>query len=108
MSSITTEEQAVAWYPNLDADDVRRAWSAAEDYVSQRVTWEGRDSEPPTDAPGSLVTAVHLMTTRLLQRRKSPEGVIGMDADGLGAVLVPRVDVDVQALIDPYRRAVLA
>ena len=48
------------------------------------------------------------MTARLLQRANSPEGVIGMDPDGFGAVRVPKVDVDVQALMAPYQRVVFA
>ena len=99
--------QADGWFPKL-GDDARAKWAAAEDYVASRTTWAGADAVPPTPAPAGLVEAVRLMTARLLQRANSPEGVIGMDPDGFGAVRVPKVDVDVQALMAPYQRVVFA
>lgn len=97
MVDITSYAQAKVWHPKIDDAQLRVAWKAAEEYVSQRVEWSG---DIP---PAALVMAVKLMTARLLQREKSPEGVVGMDPDGLGAVRVPQVDVDVIALIAPYR-----
>lgn len=112
MAAITTVEQAHGWHPTLtdrtspNSTDLEIAWEAAEGYVASRARWPGMDdgAEPP--AP--LVLAVKLLTARYLQRVNSPEGVVGMDAEGLGAVRVPRVDVDVEALIDPWRRVVFA
>ena len=106
--NITTLDQAKAWFPRVPADEVGLAWGAAEAYVSGRCEWPGSTSEPATPVPAELVQAVRLMTARLLQRSKSPEGVIGMDPDGLGAVRIAKFDVDVRGLMDPWLKAVLA
>lgn len=101
--ALTSFTDAKRWHPQVDQDELRIAWGAAEGYVRGRVSW---DAEPPAIVPAPLQQAVKLMTARLLQRSKSPDGVVGMDADGLGAVRVPRTDVDVIALIAPYRPVV--
>ena len=106
--AITTIEDAQAWFPGVDPGELRDAWAAAEEWVSARVRWPGMTSTPPATPPKALVQAVRLQTARLLQRRNSPEGVVGMDADGLGAVRLPREDVDVISLIGPWRPVIFS
>lgn len=112
MAAITTAEQAHSWHPTLNdhtnptSTDLEIAWEAAEGFVASRVRWPGMGDG--ASAPAALVLAVKLLTARYLQRGNSPEGIVGMDAEGLGAVRIPRVDVDVESLIDPYRRVVFA
>jgi len=52
--------------------------------------------------PQAVTQACLIQTARVLKRRQAPEGVVGF-AD-LGVVrMQPRLDADVQALLDPYR-----
>lgn len=78
------------------------AWKAAEGYVSRRCRWTlDADGNPPAE----LAEAVTLLTARYLERRNSPNGLIGFG--DLGAARLPSQDVDVRTLIGPYRIAVV-
>lgn len=93
-------------YP-VTADDAvfQVAWKAAEGYVSTRCTWLTTDANGNAlPAPDELVQAVVLLTARYLDRRNSPNGLVGLG--DLGAATLPSQDVDVKALIGPYRSVV--
>lgn len=108
--TITTVDQ-VASAVNFKGDpttDVsfQAAWKAAEGYVSKRCRWTTVDDQgQPLPAPDELVEAVILLTSRFLQRKNSPNGLVGFG--DLGVVALPSQDVDVKALIAPYRIAVV-
>jgi hypothetical protein len=56
-----------------------------------------------TAVPDAVYQACLIQSSRILKRRYSPEGTVGF-AD-LGVVrMQPRLDPDVQSLLDPYRR----
>lgn len=57
-------------------------------------------------APQALVMAVVLRTARLLARRDSPTGVLGVGE--LGPVRLARIDQDVEALEAPWRKLAFA
>lgn len=109
--SITTEETVQDWLAaanlgGLPAAIVTAAYQAAEAYVGKRCRW----AIPPVDetavwvwppAPDDLVLAVCMQTARLLARRQSVDGFVGMGEFGPARVTV--TDRDVSALMDPYR-----
>ncbi|WP_293787850.1 hypothetical protein [uncultured Aeromicrobium sp.] len=112
---ITTLAEVVAFVgAGYSDDDVRGAWHAAEQYVADRCRWtpvpqyddEGRqkkndDGTPADQAPASLVEAVKLQTARYLARKKSPDGMVGMN--DFGPVRMPVTDRDVERALAPYR-----
>lgn len=103
---ITTLEAVGAWLASngepVPTDLLSPAYLAAEGYVSQWCTWPTLDSAgDPIAAPADLAMAVNLLTARILARRSSAAGVLGMD--DMGAVRVPGTDPDVARLMDPYR-----
>lgn len=109
--SITTLPVVSAWVKSnkaggsLTEEQLATAYNAAEAFVGKRVRWwtadeiDQEEGYPP--APDDLVLAVCLQTMRLLARRNSPEGVIGVQ--DLGAAYVPGTDRDVERLMAPYR-----
>lgn len=104
---ITTLTSVASWC-NLDQSAVESAYRAAEAYVGVRVTWAPIDDAagfvPP--APNDLVQAVQLITARYLARKNSPDGFVGMG--DLGLARVGATDRDVDRLIAPWRKQVLA
>lgn len=117
--NLTTAEAVGAWLKatKLDALALRDAHAAAEAFVSDRLEgapWSyrydpavldawGRPSlvfDPEAVPPAGLVMAVNLETHRLLARRNTPEGVVGM---GEYAGRIPATDADVAALLRPWR-----
>lgn len=104
---ITTLDEVRAWLGEGHNDEVEPAYKAAEAYVGKRVRWaaEPGDGEEWPPAPDDLVQAVCFQTARYLARRSSPDGFVGMGE--FGPARVPVTDRDVQALVDPYRRAVV-
>jgi hypothetical protein len=91
----------------VDAVLARTAYEAAEAYVGKRCRWavsEPAVGETWPPAPDDLVQAVKLQTARMLQRRQSPDGLVGMG--DLGIARVPISDRDVDALMRPYRPVV--
>lgn len=105
---ITKPDQVRTWvdYKGAVEDTVfQNAWKAAEKYVANRCTWPTVDDDgQELDAPADLVEAVNLLTGRFLTRRNSPNGLVGLG--DLGVATLPSADVDVKALIAPYRRVV--
>src|SRR5580765_2263351 len=108
---VTTDTLVAAWLgTGFTASDERlkSAHKAAEAFIRARCTWapdpaEGDDWPP---APDDLVQAVGFLTARFLARRNSPDGLVGMGDLGVGRVTVS--DRDVDRLIAPWRRVVLA
>ena len=102
MTPITKIEDVMVWLgPGHDQVIVNDAYLGAEAWVGSRVTWD--DSQP---APDDLVLAVDLQTQRLLARRNSPDGLVGMG--DLGMARVPVSDSDIASLIAPWRFQVIA
>lgn len=129
-----TEVTAVATDDNRDGT-FETAWSAsdwqaiaprtygAEQWPYRRIRAVGSRSWPAPRCGGrvglvevtadwgwdTVPDAVHqaclVQASRLLKRRDSPEGVAGFGE--FGVVRVTRVDADVEALLMPYRAAVL-
>lgn len=95
---ITTVEQVTQWLgaPTLDPALIKQAWLSAEAYVGNRTDWD-ITGQPDDD----LVLAVDLSAARYLQRRNSPDGIVGLG--DLGPAQVPYSDVDVERLINPWR-----
>lgn len=60
----------------------------------------------PATCPADVAYAVLLWTNRLLARRNSPDGVVGV-AD-LGVANVARMDADIQRMLSPWLAVVLA
>lgn len=82
------------------------AWKAAEQWIANRCTWPAIDTDGnAVPAPDDLVLAVNVLTARLLDRRNSPNGLVGVG--DLGATRIPGSDADVSSLIGPYRRVVI-
>lgn len=105
---ITNLDDVTAWTETERvAVDVRTAaWQAAEAWIANRCTWPLLDTAGNTlPAPADLVLAVNILTARLLDRRNSPNGLVGVG--DLGATRIPGSDADVSSLIGPYRRVVI-
>ena len=60
---------------------------------------------PAPDCPAELYEAVMLWTNRLLARRNSPTGVVGVD--DTGSAMVPGKDADIARMLSPWREPVL-
>lgn len=105
--AVTTVE-VVAAYCDREVTDPQlvEAWKAAESYVLDRCDWDGMGAPLNEPAPDALVRAVELLTGRYLARRSSPDGFLGMGE--FGPARVPVSDRDVDRLIFPHRKAVLA
>lgn len=98
--------QSVNWTGDPNDPVFQIAWKAAEGYVSKRCRWATTDDAGNTlPPPDELVEAVVLLTARFLERRNSPNGLVGFG--DLGAARLPSQDVDVRTLIGPYRIAVI-
>jgi len=92
----------------IGVDAVVRHWKAAEGYVADRAEWPATDAAGlPIDPPAQLGEAVELLTRRLLARVNSPDGLV-QGATEYGPVRIPTTDRDVDRLIFPWRRMVLA
>jgi len=100
--AITTVEHVAKVLHLGDAADptLLQAWEAAESQVASECRWSA------IPAPAALVESVILRTARLLARRDSPTGVIGVGE--FGPVRLSTVDRDVEALEAHYRKAVFA
>lgn len=69
---------------------------------SRTVKLTGKFGWP--SVPAAITQATTIMAVRLMKRaREAPLGVAGFGIDG-AAIRVPRIDPDVEALIQPYRR----
>lgn len=104
MVAISNPDTVARWV-GRDATDplFLDAWRAADEFLSKMPIRLPADM-PEGEGPAPLQQAVALETARLLQRRNSPDGTIGLG--DLGAVTVPYSDPDVKALIAPYRTVV--
>lgn len=96
-------KKTVGWQPDGDEDVFQESWEAAEGYVAKRCRWpQVDDNGDPVPPPAELVRAVSLLTSRYLDRRNSPNGLVGLGE--LGVASVPTQDADVRTLIGPYRK----
>jgi hypothetical protein len=90
------------------ADDV--AIQQAIDAVSEKFTQLLRpmvwSSDPSGQVASDVAEAGLLYVNRLLSRRNSPDGVVGVSDLGTATIL-PR-DADIQRLLGPYLATVLA
>lgn len=104
MTILTEDDVRARFARNINGepglDQVLSAWAAAEAYVADRCEW------PEDHPPAVLGQAVELLTRRYLARRNSPDGLVG--SGEYGPVRVTTVDRDVERLIFPWRRMVLA
>lgn len=57
--------------------------------------------------PDPIVQATTILAGRLLNRSRTPTGIVALGMDGVG-VRLPSLDPDVQALIGPYVRSFIA
>lgn len=90
--------------PGDVADDVAidQALSAVKSAILQRGLAELLAGPCPED----LAYCVLLWTNRLLVRRQSPEGIVGI-AD-LGVVSIAKVDADIRQMLNPWLQPVIA
>lgn len=96
--TITTPGDVSVWLGGrVDPVLLDDAWRAAEAYVQER-TMNPDESGLPDE---NRVMAVNLLTARYLQRRNSPDGIVGMG--DLGPARVPFSDIDVERLLNPSR-----
>lgn len=97
---LVSNEQLVELYPGESESVLIQKRNAAERYI-------GKICRIPTDleeVPADLVEAALLLVSRLLVRRSSPDGTLGMSEFGVGRIA--RTDPDFQALVASYRRVV--
>lgn len=55
--------------------------------------------------PDAVEQATLIQSSRILMRRDTPQGVLGLDGLGATVRLSGALDIDVQAMLAPYRRA---
>ncbi|MDO5534372.1 MAG: hypothetical protein Q4F65_06955 [Propionibacteriaceae bacterium] len=104
-ATVTSLETVLAALGVSTSPHVEAAYAAAEDAVASLCVWPQVDEGgEPIAAPGALVQAVALRTNRLLARRNSPDGIVGVGE--FGPVRVSAVDRDIEELEKPYRRVV--
>jgi hypothetical protein len=84
---------------------VDAATDAIETNAPRGFTYDP-DTGDPLPVPGSLHEAGLLLTNRLMARRNSPDGVVGV-AD-MGATRIASYDADISGLLGPYTAVVVA
>ena len=97
---VTSYQHVLAVLEVKPSEKAEAAYSAAEAAVSARCRWAG------DQAPADLVQAVVLRTARLLARRNSPDGIVGVGE--FGPVRIASIDRDIEHLEAPYKRVVFA
>jgi hypothetical protein len=111
---LTTDDYK-AWAridPADTSDDVAigEAVAATMEAVELRAprAFQVDDSDPPEPlpVPGMAVQAGLLMVNRLMSRRNSPDGVVGVP--DLGAAVVLSYDADVSQMLGPWTEMVVA
>lgn len=98
--------KAWARVPSDDVDDcaIGDALAAVHDAVLARCPLLVCLVDPD-DIPAPVREAALLWTNRLMARRNSPEGIVGLEA---GAATIASFDADVGRLLAPYTTPVLA
>lgn len=89
---------------SADDDAIADALAAVQDAIMSRCSALAL-SPDPNNIPAPVREAALLWTNRLMARRNSPEGIVGVEA---GAVTVTSFDADVGRLLAPYTTPVLA
>lgn len=87
----------------VDDDAIADALAAVQDAIRMRCPCL---FGPTPFVPDSAYQAALLWTSRLLARRNSPEGVVGVG--DMGVATIAGYDRDVQRLLSPYIDPVLA
>lgn len=91
----------------LDDDAIEGALAAVKVAVVSRCPTLAAVEDP--DLPADVAYAVLLWCNRLVARRNSPEGIVGIGVAGdMGVVNIGRWDPDVGRLLSAYTTAVLA
>lgn len=82
-----------------------QAYRTAEAAVARSCRWPSVDADGyPVRAPEELVMAVVLRTARLIARRETPTGVLGVGE--FGPVRIASIDRDIEELEAPWRKVV--
>jgi hypothetical protein len=85
-------------------DDV--AIQAAIDAIDAKFTQLLREGTLTDPVPADVVEAGLLYVNRLLSRRNSPDGVVGVS--DLGTATIQPYDADIKKLVGPHLATVLA
>lgn len=85
----------------LDDVAIDQALSAVEEAIVARCP-----TLATANCPNDVVYATLLWTNRLLSRRNSPDGIVGVQ--DLGVATISRVDGDVRQLLSPWTEPVIA
>jgi hypothetical protein len=96
----TPTNALVRGYPVTSLVDLGYAGVWWEGGVTPRVRVTAEWGWPAV--PDEITQATLIMATRLFRRKGSPEGVAGFN--DLGVVRLSKIDPDVQALIQPFKR----
>lgn len=111
---LTTDDYK-AWAridPGDTSDDVAigHAVGAASEACELRAprAFQVDDSDPPVayPVPEMVIQAALLITNRLMSRRNSPDGVVGVP--DLGAAVIVSYDADVSQMLGPWTEMVVA
>jgi len=107
MAAFTLDDYK-AWARITDAVDdvaIQQAMDAVSnhfDLILRPVIW----SDPPQPPPADVIQAGFLYVNRLLARRNSPDGVVGVS--DLGTATIQPYDSDIKRLLGPWLATVLA
>lgn len=108
MSAYATADELKAWLdlPASDtADDA--LFELAIDAASKQIDARCNTTFDPDDIPPGVHVAALIQSSRLFHRKDSPYGIAGSPAEGSELRLLARLDPDVDALLSPYRVAVI-
>ena len=110
MADWLTVEQYKAWARIGDTVDdaaIQANIDAVDAKLRQQLNvWADPADPSPDPFPADVVGAGLLYVNRLLSRRNSPDGVVGVSDVGTATIL-PQ-DSDIKRLLGPYLRTVLA
>jgi len=93
------------------ADDtaIAEASAAASEAIELRAPLGfpvDENGDPVGEVPAMLVQAGRLLTNRLMSRRNSPDGVVGVS--DLGTATIVSYDADITQMISPWTQMVVA
>lgn len=91
---------------DVDDESVTQAMASATAAVRARCTRIPADADPEL-CPPEVALAILLWANRLVARRNSPTGIVGIDETGQ-ATLAPSRDPDIARLLSPWTEPVMA